>query len=169
MLRLLAKSVIRFHIWGCFFFPTVMKLINFSLLHRGQCGKVSGKCLARHVSKFSRAFEMLYLSRLTQQCYVLYVRTFPLSWEWRDANNGPQRVKSRRAREWIAHRPSAVKVCSSLLLLLVSEISSLSLLMQSDISRLSFIRHCEMAVFQEWWPNCMGMEATMFLPTSCTA
>lgn len=109
VLRLLAKSVIRLHIWG-FFFSTVMKLINFSLLHRGQCGKVTGKCLARHFSEFSRAFEVLYLCRLTQQCYALYVRTLPLSWEWRDANNGPQRVESRWACEWIAHRPSAVSL-----------------------------------------------------------
>lgn len=109
VLRLLAKVSSDFTSEGFFFHG--YEINQFFIATQGSMWKSDRKVSSKTFLWILQSiWSAVLMQTNTAVLCVICVRTLPLSWEWRDANNGPQRVESRWACEWIAHRPSAVSL-----------------------------------------------------------
>lgn len=139
-------------------------------IHNSHCclvinTEVSERCLARCV--WIPQSICCAVLRITQQCCVLHMTTFPLPQEWRDADS--LRVSGAHG---CAHEELTEPQTECLLLsgrfLVFREFSLDSPLVNSTVPWPSFIRHCQMEVFQERCSDCLGVGTPMSSLTSCT-
>lgn len=114
--------------------------------------ELSERCLARHAWILQTI--CCAALRITQQCCVLHMRTFPFPQEWRRWQS--QSVRSTWVCTWRAHRLQHSVFAPHWWFFGLQRVLTGFSLANCTVPWPGFIRYCQMVVFHERYSGCLG-------------